>query len=326
MAARHTKGTTFINMDEPAHNEQRRKLAADFRIRRIEELRPDVERIVDKLLDDMLAGPKPADLVHDLALPVPSLVICELLGVPYADRDLFHRLSAAVNDQSVTAAEAAKAMEDLIAYLEDLIDRKNADPGEDLLGRLVVQEFRTGNMARDELARMMRLLLVAGHETTANMIALGTALLLERPDQLALLKERCDDAEFVASATEELLRYLTVTHLGRRRVALEDIEVDGEVIRAGEGIIAAAELANRDPRVFDDPDTLDLTRNPRNHIAFGFGIHQCLGQPLARLELQVVFAKLFKRIPTLALAVPLDELRFKSEMAVYGLFELPVTW
>ena len=325
MRARHSKGTTFINQDDPAHAEQRRKLAADFTVRRIEAMRPQVQTIVDTLIDEMLAGPRPADLVQALALPVPSLVICELLGVPYTDRELFHRLSTTVNSQTVTPAQAGAAMDELIAYLEDLVDCKNADPGDDLLSRLVVSEYRSGAMARDEVARMARLLLVAGHETTANMIALGTVVLLETPEELARLRQSTDPA-FIASAVEELLRYLTVTHLGRRRVALADIEVGGERIDRGEGIIAAADIANRDPRVFEDPDRLDLGRNPRNHIAFGYGTHQCLGQSLARLELQVVYGTLYRRVPTLALAEPRDLLKFKHEMAVFGVHELPVTW
>jgi cytochrome P450 len=326
MEARQLKGKTFINEDDPEHNVQRRKLAADFTVKRIETMRPQVQQIVDDLVDEMLSGPKPIDLVEAFALPVPSLVICELLAVPYADRALFHRLSVTLNSSAVTPAESAAAMDELIAYLETLIDRKNADPGDDLLSRLVVSELRSGAMTRNEIAKMARLLLVAGHETTANMIALGTAALLEMPDELERLRERSDDSAFVASAVEEMLRFLTVTHHGRRRVALEDIELGGEHIARGEGIIAAADIANRDPKAFEDPDKLDLARNPRNHIAFGYGTHQCLGQSLARLELQVVYATLYRRIPTLALAEPVGELPFKHEMAVYGIHRLPVTW
>jgi cytochrome P450 len=325
MEARQRKGKTFINMDDPDHGVQRRLLAADFTVRRIETMRPDIQKIVDDLIDDMLAGPKPVDLVQALALPLPSLVICELLGVPYEDRALFHRLSVTINDSGVTPEQSAGAMEDLIAYLEELVDRKNADPGDDLLSRLVVNEYRTGSMARDEIARMARLLLVAGHDTTANMIALGTLALFEHPTELARL-QREDDPELAASACEELLRYLTVTHWGRRRVALDDFDLGEEHISRGEGIIAASELANRDPRVFEDPHRLDLGRNPRNHIAFGYGIHQCLGQPIARLELQVVYGTLYRRIPTLRLAVPIEEISFKDDMAVYGVNALPVTW
>jgi hypothetical protein len=273
----------------------------------------------------MLAGPNPADLVGALALPVPSLVICELLGVPYGDRDLFHRLSKTVNSGEATAAESAAAMEELLAYLGDLIDRKTGQATDDLLGRLVAEQLGTGQMTRDEIVKMARLLLVAGHDTTANMIALGTVALLEHPAQLAQLRAT-SDLPLVKSAVEELLRYLTVTHFGRRRVALEDFEYGGQLIRRGDGLIFAADIANRDPGAFPDPDGLDISRNPRHHVAFGFGIHQCLGQPLARLELEVVFGTLFRRVPALALAKPADQLSYKTEMAVYGVDDLPVTW
>lgn len=169
------------------------------------------------------------------------------------------------------------------------------------------------------------LLLVAGHETTANMIALGTLALLEHPDQLERLRTE-DDPGLLTSAVEELLRYLTITHDGRKRVATDDIEIAGEVIRAGEGVIVATDLGNRDPEAFPDPDTLDLGRDARHHVAFGFGVHQCLGQPLARMELQVAYRTLFQRIPTLRLATTLDQVPFKHDGGVYGVYELPVTW
>ncbi|MEU7893408.1 cytochrome P450 [Nonomuraea sp. NPDC049152] len=168
-------------------------------------------------------------------------------------------------------------------------------------------------------------MLIAGHETTANMIALGTLALLEHPDQLAMLRET-DEPKLFASAVEELLRYMNITHNGRRRVALADIEIAGQVIRAGEGIIMANDIANRDPSVFPDPDRLDIRRDARRHVAFGFGVHQCLGQPLARMELQVVYGTLYRRIPTWRLAATLDELPFKHDGSVYGVYELPVTW
>jgi cytochrome P450 len=325
MKARQGRGKTFINADDPEHAEQRLKLTPDFLVKKIEKLRPRVQELVDELITDMLAGPRPADLVEALALPVPSLVICELLGVPYEDRGLFHRLSKAINDQALTAAESAAAMEELLAYLGLLIDRKSAQPTDDVLGHLVSGQLLPGTMTRDEVVKVARLLLVAGHDTTANMIALGTIALLEHPDQLARLRATTSP-ELVKSAVEELLRYLTVTHFGRRRVALEDFEYGGQPISRGDGLIFAAEIANRDPEAFPEPDDLDVARNPRHHVAFGFGPHQCLGQSLARLELQVVFGTLFQRVPTLALAAPADGLPYKREMAVYGVDELPVSW
>jgi cytochrome P450 len=172
---------------------------------------------------------------------------------------------------------------------------------------------------------MGKLMLIAGPETTANMITLGTLALLQHPDQLTLLRE-CDDPDLIACAVEELLRYLTIVHNGRLRVAVEDIAIAGQTIRAGEGLVMPNEIANRDPAAFDHPDQLDITRDARHHLAFGFGVHQCLGQPLARMELQVVYGTLYRRIPTLRLATDLDQVPFKPDGMVYGVQQLPVTW
>ena len=315
----------FIVRDDPEHAAQRRLVTADFMIKRVEAMRPRIQEITDGLIDDLLAGPKPADLVEALALPLPSLVICELLGVPYADRALFHRLGKTLLKRDNTPQQAQAATDELRDYLRTLVERKNSDPSDDLLSRLIVEQLRTGQMDIEDIVSMALLLLIAGHETTANMIALGTVALLENPDQLAELRDT-DDPKLVANAVEELLRYLTIVHNGRRRVALEDIEIGGEVIRAGEGIVIATEVANRDEAAFPDPDMLDIHRAARHHIAFGYGVHQCLGQPLARVELQVVYSTLYRRIPSLALAVPVDELPFKHDMAIYGVHALPVTW
>ena len=172
---------------------------------------------------------------------------------------------------------------------------------------------------------MASLVLIAGHETTANMIALGTSALLEHPEQLAELRDT-DDLKLVANAVEELLRYLTIVHYGQRRVALEDVEVAGRLVRAGEGVVLAIDAGNRDETAFPDPDRLDIHRQARHHVAFGYGVHQCLGQPLARMELQVVYSTLYRRIPTLALAIPFEDVPFKHDMVVYGVHSLPVTW
>ncbi|AFT99670.1 cytochrome P450 [Nocardia brasiliensis] len=314
----------FITMDNPEHAAQRSLLTADFTVRKIERLRPRIQQIVDDLIDDLLAGPKPADLVEAFALPVPSLVICELLGVPYADRAFFHRVSKVLTARYTPVAESLATMETLLDYLGGLVRDKLADPGDDLLSRLATEHISAGAVTVAEAASMGLLLLVAGHETTANMIALGTAALLEHPDQLAAVRDG-DDA-LVANAVEELLRYLTISHSGRRRVALEDMEVGGQRIRQGDGLITADSVANRDPARFPDPDRLDVTREARHHLAFGYGIHQCLGQALARVELQVAYRTLYRRIPTLRLAVALDEVEFKDDMVVYGVHELPVTW
>jgi cytochrome P450 len=315
---------SFILMDDPKHARLRRMVTAPFAIKRVAALRPAVQRIVDDLIDDVLAGPKPVDLVEAFALPVPSLVICELLGVPYHDHEFFQDNSKVIIRRGAAPEQRQAAGLALAGYLDDLMGRKIANPADDLLSGLATR-VKAGELTRQEAAQMGVLLLIAGHETTANMIALGTLALLRHPDQLALLRDG-DDPALVASAVEELLRYLNITHNGRRRLALADIEIAGQTIRAGEGVIMANDIANRDTSVFPDPDSLDLRRDARHHIAFGFGVHQCLGQPLARLELQVVYSTLYKRIPTLALAADLADIPFKHDGSVYGVYELPVTW
>ncbi|SHF60939.1 cytochrome P450 [Streptoalloteichus hindustanus] len=314
----------FIFMDDPEHARLRRMVTAPFTLRRVAALRPAVQKIVDDLVDELLAGPRPVDLVQAFALPVPSLVICELLGVPYADHDFFQVHSAVLINRETTLEERREASDRLFGYLERLVGDKLDHPGDDLLSGLAVR-VSDGELTREEAAQIGVLMLVAGHETTANMIALGTLALLEHPDQLALLQQS-DDPGLVASAVEELLRYLDITHNGRRRVALADIEIAGQVIRAGEGVVLANDIADRDPDVFPDPDRLDLRRDTRRHLAFGFGVHQCLGQQLARMELQVVYGTLYRRIPTLRLATTLDQIPFKHDGSVYGVYELPVTW
>ncbi|WP_370962460.1 cytochrome P450 [Amycolatopsis sp. cg9] len=317
-------GISFILMDNPEHARLRKMVTAPFTIRRVAAMRPAVQRIVDDLIDELLAGPKPVDLVEAFALPVPSLVICELLGVPYADHDFFQDNSKVIIRRDAKPEERAAGHQALVGYLDRLMGEKLENPADDLLSGLAAR-VRAGELSRVEAAQMGVLLLIAGHETTANMIALGTLALLEHPDQLALLRES-DDPALVASAVEELLRYLNITHNGRRRVALEDIEIAGETVRAGEGLIMANDIANRDPAVFPDGDRLDLNRDAHRHVAFGFGVHQCLGQPLARLELQVVYSTLYRRIPTLALATGVERIPFKHDGSVYGVYELPVTW
>ncbi|WP_328454016.1 cytochrome P450 [Amycolatopsis sp. NBC_00438] len=317
-------GISFILMDNPEHARLRRMVTAPFTIRRTEKMRPAVQKIVDDQLDAMLAGPNPVDLVEAFALPVPSLVICELLGVPYTDHDFFQENSKVIIRRDAKPEERAAGHQALVGYLDELMGKKLAEPSDDLLSGLATR-VNAGELTRVEAAQMGVLLLIAGHETTANMIALGTLALLEHPDQLKLLREG-DDPKLVASAVEELLRYLNITHNGRRRLALEDIEIAGETVRAGEGMIMANDIANRDPDVFPDGDRLDLSRDAHRHIAFGFGVHQCLGQPLARLELQVVYSTLYRRIPSLALATEVGQVPFKHDGSVYGVYELPVTW
>ncbi|MEU6307241.1 cytochrome P450 [Streptomyces chartreusis] len=315
---------SFIMMDDPEHARLRRMVTAPFAVKKVEALRPAVQRIVDGLIDDMLAGPAPVDLVDAFALPIPSLVICELLGVPYEEHDFFQEHTRTMVRTTATPEERGAASREVAGYLAGVVGRRIAEPKDDLLSS-IAGRVTAGELTHQQATEMALLLLIAGHETTANMIALGTLALLQHPDQLTLLRES-EDPELVASAVEELLRYLHITHLGRRRAVTEDIEIAGQVIKAGEGVIMVNEIGNRDPEAFADPDRLDITRDARRHVAFGFGVHQCLGQPLARMELQVVYGTLYKRIPTLRLAGDLRDVRFKTDAFIYGVHELPVSW
>ncbi|WP_107091717.1 cytochrome P450 [Streptomyces sp. MMG1533] len=315
---------SFLNMDDPDHARIRRMVTGAFTIKRIEALRPTIQKMTDDLIDAMLAGPKPVDLVEAFSLALPSLVICALLGVPYEDHEFFQENSSVglrrdVNPEEVRAATVAQ-----LKYLEDQLDAKAADPAEDLLSDIAAR-MDAGDLTRLEASMLGVLLLGAGHETSANMIALGVLALLEHPDQLAIVRDT-DDPKVLADAADELLRYLTIVHMGQRRLALEDIEVGGRAIRAGEGIIIPGATGNWEAGHFPEPERLDVTRDARRHMAFGFGIHQCLGQPLARLELQIAYQTLFRRVPTLRLATDMEKLPFKDDGLVYGVYELPVTW
>lgn len=298
-------------------------LGREFAVRRLEALRPRVQKIVDAQVGALLAGPKPGDLVDSLSLPVPSLVICEMLGVPYADHEFFQENTVKVIKQSTPPEERRTAAEAIQGYLANLIAEKEDNPPDDLLGRQIVKLREEGTYRRRSLAAMGFLLLVAGHETTANMISLSTVAFLRNQDQLAMIKA---DPGKTLNAVEEMLRYFTIIDVATARLCVEDIEIGGHLIRTGEGVLALGYSANRDPRAFENPDKLNIERGARHHVAFGFGPHQCLGQNLARLELQIVFDTLFRRVPALELAVDVDELPFKDDANIYGLYQLPVTW
>ncbi|MEU0236285.1 cytochrome P450 [Nocardiopsis sp. NPDC006198] len=314
----------ITNTDAPEHTRLRRTVNAPFTVKRVEALRPAIQKIVDQLIDDLLAGPKPADLVTRIGLPVPTLVISELLGVPYTDHDFFQSCSNVAVSHTATPEEAREASGALAEYLGAQIDRKTTEPADDVLSEMA-SRVAAGEMTRQEAVIMGSAILIAGHETSASMISLATLALLRNPEQLDALRTT-DDPKTVARAVEELLRYLTIVHTGVRRIALEDIEVGGEVIRAGDGVIFDVAAANWDAEEFPEPERLDLSRSARQHHAFGYGAHQCLGQTLARVELQVVFSTLYRRIPTLRLAVPFEDVEFAFEGVAYGLRSLPVTW
>ncbi|GAB3373596.1 cytochrome P450 [Amycolatopsis echigonensis] len=314
---------SLIAMDAPEHGPARRSVVGEFTVKRMKALQPRIQEIVDQHIDAMLAGDQPADLVSALSLPVPSLVICEQLGVPYSDHDFFQKHSSQILNRESSVEERGHAVEELQNYLSKLVSLKETAPADDLLSRQIAKKREEGAYDHDDLVSLAFLLLIAGHETTANMISLGTVALLENPDALAAIKE---DPGKTLDAVEELLRYFTIAELATTRVALEDVDIAGVTIKAGEGVLGLSYAANFDPEVFPEPERLDITRGGRHHVAFGFGAHQCLGQNLARMELQIVFDTLFRRIPTLRLAVPVEQLPFKHDSGVFGLYCLPVSW
>ena len=311
---------TFIGMDDPDHSRYRQMVTADFRPTRSDDLRPAIQAIVDDLLDGLEGQTDPIDLIPSFCLPVPSRVISLILGVPYADHELFE--SCARNMFGEGAAEDSKrANETMGEYLRGMLDSKIATPTDDLFSR-VAAEMAAGNISPADAVNTLVLILAAGHDTTAHQLALGVLVLLQHPDQLAEFKA---DPTITKNAVDEILRVVGVTHLGRRRVATADLDFQGVTIKAGDGIVVPGDLSNRDERVFPDPHRFDLHRaNAPTHVTFGSGPHTCLGQHLARVELQVTLASLFARFPDLRLAVPIESLQFKERSAVYGPKTLPV--
>ncbi|MCT4355813.1 cytochrome P450 [Streptomyces sp. Je 1-79] len=312
----------LLAMDPPVHTAQRKMVIPEFTVKRVLQLRPRIEEIVDERITALLAHEGPVDLVEALALPVPSLVICELLGVPYADRAFFQDRTDKLVSVDADPQERNSAHQELHEYFDKLVTAQEADPGDNLLGRLVLKNRETGTFSHGELVGMANVLLVGGHETTANMISLGVLALMENPDQKAKLQA---DPGLAPQAVDELLRYFSIADQVTSRVVTADIEIGGVRIRAGEGVIGLSASANHDESLYSDPDRLDFERGGRHHLAFGHGIHQCIGQNLAKLELEVVFNALLARVPDLKLAVPVAELPFKDSMGVYGLHRLPVT-
>ncbi|WP_024804813.1 cytochrome P450 [Nocardia sp. BMG51109] len=322
--AAHEFTPSLIGMDQPEHLRARRALTGEFTVRRVNLLRSRIQQIVDDQLDFIFGLPQPVDLVETLALPVPSLVTCELLGVPYTDHAFFQDHTARLVRRTTPVPERFTAFTELRTYFDDLVAGKERTGSDDLLGRQITrQREEAGAVDREALAALAFLILVGGYETTANTIATGIVALLTHPDQLAKIRQ---DPAKTPAAVDELLRYLSVAEFATARVATADVEIGGVLIRAGEGVVPLDCMANRDPDAFSDPDKLDIERPVRHHIAFGYGPHQCIGQHLARLELRIVFDTLFRRMPGLRLAVPIGELSFKDDANIYGLDALPVTW
>ncbi|MGW6937098.1 cytochrome P450 [Lentzea sp. NPDC054927] len=308
----------FISMDPPDHTRLRRKLTGAFTVKRMKALEEGIIEITERQLDELARLTPPVDLVKEFALPVPSLVICEMLGVPYADRETFQVNSSKFMEREVNLEDKMAAYMAIHTYLTELVVGKRAEPVDDMLSDLARDE----DLSIEELVGMAFLLLLAGHETTANMLALGTFALLEHPDQLAELRA---NPELIPGAVEELLRYLAVADIFFRYAA-EDIELGGETIREGSTVIVSLLAGNHDSARFENADELDVHRRARGHLSFGHGIHQCLGQQLARIEMRAGFEGLLRRFPSLQLAVPAREVKLRTDMNIYGVHALPVTW
>lgn len=301
----------FAALDPPEHDRYRKVLIPEFSVRRIKELRPRIQEVVEDCVEALLAKGSPADLVSDFAVPIPSLVICALLGVPQVDRGFFESRIRCLVMLDATDEERDEASKQILRYFSRMIAIRKRRPGDDLISVMIQSE----TMTPMEIGGAAMLLVIAGQETTANNIALGASTLLSNPRWIG------DDR-----VVEELLRYYSVADLVPLRVALEDVEVAGQVIKAGEGIAPLVAAANHDGSAFACPHQFDPGREERHHIAFGFGRHLCLGAHLVRTEMELAYRTLFERIPTLELARPDEELAFRNNGVLFGLDSLPVRW
>ncbi|MEV4567809.1 cytochrome P450 [Nonomuraea sp. NPDC049419] len=311
----------FVFMDPPEHTRIRRLLTGQFTVRRMKALESRVTEIAVEHIEAMKAAGDQADLVPAFALPLPSLVICELLGVDYADRAEFQERTAISLDSTTPPEERARAGAELYAFMQGLVAAKRAEPGDDLLSGLIHEAEPP--LTDGQLVDIALVLLGAGHETTANMLGLGTFALLENPGQLDALRA---DPSLIDNAVEELLRYLSIIQLGVSRVTTEPVTLGGVDVPAGATVVVATPEVNRDPQHWPDPDRLDVRRPRTSHLAFGHGVHQCLGQQLARVEMQIGLRELITRLPGLRLAVPADQVPLRNEMLIFGVHSLPITW
>jgi len=311
----------MLNLDPPDHARLRRLVVKAFTPRRVAAMRPRVEAITAGLLDALAAGPDEADLIEAFAFPLPVTVICELIGIPASDRDKFQAWSHAILSSVVTPEEWRGAAYGMYEYFTAMVAAKRLSPADDLLSALITARDDEDSLDERELIAMLFLLLVAGHETTVNLIASGTLALLTNPPELARLRA---DPALLPGAVDELLRYVNPLNHATDRFTLEPVQIGGVTIPAREWVLCVTSSANHDPSRFDSPGVLDVGRDAAGHLAFGHGIHYCLGAPLARLEGEVAFGALLSRFPGLSLAVPASSLRWRHSSLIHGLESLPV--
>jgi cytochrome P450 len=324
-----TEGALFIRMDGADHALRRRTVISALTPKQAERHRPRITDIVDETLDQMIAKGGPIDLIEHFALRITTTVICEILGVDHTTAVRVVDAMENVFDLGAPPEARVAANHFVLDVMRETARRKQEQPDDSLLSRLVNITVANGDLDFEEIVTIGRFVIGAGHETTANMIGLGTLALLRNPDQLEILMS--DPAALAPSTVEEMLRYLSIVQVEPSRIAIEDVKVGGELVRAGEGVVMSLMAANRDHRAFDagerSLDELDVTRaNTTHHVAFGYGPHQCVGQNLARVEMQVAWCRLFQRLPGLRVAMPDEELEFKRTGLNYGLTKLLVDW
>jgi cytochrome P450 len=313
----------LLHYDPPEHGRLRKMLTPEFTVKRMRRLEPRIEAIVDDFLDTMQQAGPPADLMRQFAQPVPGMVICDLLGVPRDDHATLARFGNLLRDGTRPRQQRMAAGTGLLSYFGGQVARQRKEPDEELLGMLVREHG--DELTDDDLTGFATALMNAGLDNTSGMIGLGVLLLLEHPDQLALLRER---PELIDSAVEELLRFISVIPTASPRTATEDVAIAGQLIRQGDRVKCSLMSANRDSTVCAEPDRLDITREPAPHVAFGHGIHHCLGAPLARMEMRMIYQALFRRFPTIRLSIPATDVRFRvaPSKVVFSVESLPVAW
>jgi cytochrome P450 len=310
----------MLNSDPPDHERLRKLVNKAFTARRVEQLRPRISAITTELLDDMSTRQE-VDLLASLAFPLPITVICELLGVPVADRDEFRAWSATIVSSTVSPDVFQAHGTAMTGYFRKMLAARRREPADDLLSALVAARDEEDRLTEDELLSMAFLLLVAGHETTVNLIGSGMLALLLNPGEMARLRA---DRSLLGGAVEELLRYVNPVNNATLRFAGEPLEIGGQQVSPDEVVLVSLSGANRDPSRYADPDRLDLSRDSAGQLAFGHGIHYCLGAPLARLEAEIAFGGLLERFGSMTLAVPADSLRWRPSTLIHGLETLPV--
>ena len=313
----------FVGMDNPDHDRFRRMFTREFSVRRMLALEPQIRQVADSLIDTMIAAGSPRDLVESIAVPFPSLVMSLLFGSPFEDHRFIIECAVARHGLTQSPEQAHSKARELAHYCQRLIEQRMEQARDDMVSRVIAEQVRPGHLSVEEFAEIGAMILRAGHDTTTNMISMGVLYLLRDPALATRLRTAPSDIKL---AVEEFLRFTSPVQFSPRRVARCDVEIGGVTIRKGEGLFLSLASANRDEQVFAEPDGINIDRDNSAQLAFGFGIHQCLGQVLARIELQIIYERILARLPDLQLACPVEQLRFKHDMQIYGVHNLPVRW